>query len=76
MCPTAHLSRAGENLQESVLSFHHVGPECQAQVISLGGAHLSLMSHLTSSVVFVFNDGFCSFEFMPGLASLLLLQHL
>lgn len=36
-----------DNLQESVLSFHHVGLRDGTQVVSLEDKHLNLLSHLT-----------------------------
>ena len=39
--------RSKDNQQESVLSFHHVGPGDQTQGIRLGGACLYPLSQLT-----------------------------
>lgn len=52
VCARAHACvqfwRLEDNLPEPVLSFHHVGPRHQTQVIGLGSRHLYLPSHLDS----------------------------
>lgn len=38
----AQVSRSGDNLEESICSFHHVGPGDDAQVFRRGREHLTL----------------------------------
>lgn len=49
----AHLWRSEDKLQESVLSFGHVGPLDQILVISLDGSLLHLLSHLDGPLLYV-----------------------
>lgn len=49
----AHLWRSEDKLQESVLSFGHVGPRGQTLVISLDGSLLHLLSHLNGPLLCV-----------------------
>lgn len=44
----AHVEVRGQLVGISSLSFHHVDPEDQTQVIKLGGKCLSLLGHLSS----------------------------
>lgn len=50
-----HVLRSEGNLQESVLSFHHVGPEDRTQVVRFGGKHLYLLSPLSGPEQSVLN---------------------
>ena len=44
-CITKHVWRSEDNLQEWVLSFHHVDPREQTQVVRLGSKCLYLLSY-------------------------------
>lgn len=48
--------RSENNLQESALDLHHVGPTAQTLGCKLGGNHLYPLSHLASLVLAVFNN--------------------
>lgn len=61
-----HMWRSEENLWESVLTLHTVGPvcvECHPQVTRLGRNCLYSLSHVT-------NTWFCGFETGPGVLDL------
>lgn len=45
---TVHVKASEDNLEESVLSFHLMGPGHQTEAVPLGCTCLSLMSHFTS----------------------------
>lgn len=45
-CAIAHVWRAEDNLQESALSFYHVGPTDPTQVLRVGGKHQYPANHL------------------------------
>lgn len=46
---TCHRTRMEVNLQDAVLSFHHMGPKDRTQVIRLGSQHLyQSLSYLDS----------------------------
>lgn len=47
---TVPLWRAEGNLEDSVLSFYHVGTGYQTQIVSLGGRRLPLLSHLPGTL--------------------------
>lgn len=43
MCATAYVWKLEDNVQESVLFFHRVGPREQTQVVRLGKGYLPLI---------------------------------
>lgn len=43
-----HMRRSEDNFQESVLSFHSVGPRDWTWVVRLGGKHLDPLNHFNS----------------------------
>jgi hypothetical protein len=43
-----HAGKWEDNLWESVLSFHYLGPGDRTHVLSLGGKHLYLLSFLVN----------------------------
>lgn len=45
-CHRAHILRSEDNLWQSILSLHHVGPGNRTQIIRVGGKCLYQMSHL------------------------------
>lgn len=48
-CAPMHAWTSADSLQEKVLSFHLESPLARAQVISLGGKHINLLSQLAGS---------------------------
>ena len=39
-CAVSHMWRSEDNMQESIFSFHDVGPRNQTQVVRLSGGYL------------------------------------
>lgn len=54
VCAKAFVWRSEENLQGSVLPFHHVGPRDQTQVTRLCGNDFDVLSHLAASDSIIF----------------------
>lgn len=45
---TTNMWKSEDNMDESVLSFHHVDPSDQTPVVRFSSKHLYQLSHLTS----------------------------
>ena len=50
LCGTLHVWESDHSLQESGLSFHHVGPRDPTQVVRFSGRNLYPLNHLCSPV--------------------------
>jgi hypothetical protein len=55
-----YIWRLGDNLQESVLSFHYVGPRDGTQVIRMGSTYLNPLNHLTDPGTLLLKKGITS----------------
>lgn len=49
MCATMHVERPEDNLQEPILSFHHVGPGDEIWVARFVSKHLYTLKYLAAS---------------------------